>query len=272
MRLPILALSFLLGSAALQAQPLYYDLSFSSPVQSTNKTDSDLGAYYTGTTYDFRNVSPTSGTSIDLRVTITNNNPTNYNFIGSFPDYSSKTGQPDGDLGYLYEYSGGKNNYGAGGVTYKLDFFTGDGKFKTAFKLSDFRLMIYDVDGEASQSESVRVQDKDGFYGYSLPNVGGINVKKETGSYLFTGPGQNRDEDDPTGAFILYYHDTSSISLQMIANTFYGDGGTNGVFSAIDGDLSLIGGGGFGGVVPVPEPSSALLALFGTLIFMRRRR
>ncbi|MFT3990330.1 MAG: hypothetical protein QM680_02865 [Luteolibacter sp.] len=252
----------------------FVDLDFSNHTQATNATNT-LGAYYTGTTVNFTNVAATSGNNIDLKATVSGIT-SNYSFVGTYPDYSSSTNQPNGDLGFVYQADG----YGIGGVTYNLSFYQGGGTFSDSLTVNNFRLMIYDVDGESWQSESVRVNIADGFYGYQLPTVGGITVTNEgNGNYLFTGPGVNRAETDPSGAFILYFQNTSSINLQMVANTYAKVGNQNGplpnqVFSAIDGDLSMLNGdlSSFGNITMVPEPSTALLSLLGVLPLFRRRR
>lgn len=265
----LVASGFLASSGTLLAQS-YYDLDFSNHVQATNATYSGLGAYYTGDTFDFLNVAPTSGQSIDLRASVSNVS-SNTSWLGAFPDYSSNTGQPDGDLGYLYQ----ANSAGVGGITYNLSFYQGGGTFTENFVVPDFRLMIYDVDGESTQSESVRVNVSQGFYGYRLPSVGGITVTDEgNGNYLFTGPGVNRSETDPSAAFILYFRNTSQITLNMLSTTTESSPLPNGVFSAIDGDLSMLAGdlSSFGDIVTVPEPASASLALLGAAGFLVRRR
>ncbi|WP_166442753.1 PEP-CTERM sorting domain-containing protein [Phragmitibacter flavus] len=232
-----------------------------------------MGPYFDGTTLNFTDIAPASGQNIDLRLTVTDVIG-NYQFIGSFPNYKQgSSNEPNGDLGYFYEHLGGAP-FGAGGLTYNLDFFEGGTNFTTPFTIPLFRLMIYDVDGEAVQSEGVRVFEEDGFVAYQLPTIGGISVTENAGDFLFTGPGTNRAEDDPSGAFILIFADTSSIRLQMEANTTSGNS-ANGIFSAIDGDLSLFNGNtdDFDDPVPTPEPSSALLlAVVGVLGIMHRKR
>jgi len=249
----------------------YYDLDFSNHVQATNANYRGLGAYYTGTTFDFLNVAPTSGQNIDFRGSVSNVS-SGYAWNGAFPDYSTSNGQPDGDLGYFYQ----ANAAGIGGINYNLNFYRGGGSFSSAFVVPDFRLMIYDVDGEATQSESVRVRVSQGFYGYRLPILGGITVTNEgNGNYLFTGPGVNRPENDPSAAFILYYRNTSNITLGMVSNTSASSNLPNGVFSAIDGDLSMLAGdlSSFGNIILVPEPTTATLTLAGAFtLFARRRR
>ena len=84
-------------------------------------------------------------------------------------------------------------------------------------------------------------------------------------SILFEGQGQNYGEDNATGAAILYDELTDTLSLDFGSVQSSGPN-QNAVFSAIDGDLSLFGGNGFGekvDVTPVPVPTSALLLMSG---------
>ncbi|MFT4177256.1 MAG: hypothetical protein QM627_11445 [Luteolibacter sp.] len=254
----------------------YVDLDFSNHTQATNGSG-DLGPHYTGPVMNFTNVAAASGKNIDLVASVSATSG-NYSFVATYPDYSSAVKQPDGDLGFVYQ----ANGYGIGGITYTLDFYQGGGSFTDSLAINNFRLMMYDVDGESWQSESVRVYVADGFYGYQLPTVGGITVTDEgNGSFLFTGPGVNRAETDPSAAFILYFRNTSSINLEMVADTYERVGRQKGplpnqVFSAIDGDLSMLNGdmSSFGNItlVPVPEPSSLILGLLSALPLLRRRR
>lgn len=253
------------------------DLVFDSPVQSTTNNHS-LGRYYSGFTYDFTNIAPTSGSIIDARISISSVSD-GYIYNGTFPNYSSASGEPSGDLGYLYTYTESNTEPGSnetiGGITYNISFYEAGSNFTTPFIIPNFRLLIYDVDGESNQSESVRAFASDGFYAYQIPTNDMITVDIENGgeSYLFTGPGINVAENDASGAFIFHYRDTSSIDLQMVSAST----GTlnNGVFSAIDGDLSLIGKNtdAFTDPQPIPEPSSILFtALAATGLLLRRNR
>jgi hypothetical protein len=260
-----LTLAGLVFPFALSAQTLV-DLAFNNPVEGTNITGSGpSGAAYTGTTYNFLNVAP----GYDMRATISSFG--NVTFLYSYPNYSSAAGEPSGDLGYRYQAT----SVGQGGLNYKLDFFESGGTFSTAKILPDLALMIYDVDGEASQDESVRVYLSDGFYGFRMPTAGGATTfANEGSSFRFTGPGSNRNEDDPSGAFILYFENTSSLTLQMLSDTDSSGGFPNPVFSAIDGNLSLIGKNftNFTGIQMVPEPSVGSLLLVGMAVALRRKR
>lgn len=255
-----------------------YDLVFNQPVQATNANNLSLGDYYTGTTFDFLNVVPAlEGGTIDMRVTITDITSPRYVFDGTLPDYSQAAGQPGGDLGFLYRYAGGSGaggDFGEGGVTYQLEFFSGGSNFTDPYAIPDFRLMIYDIDGDPSQGESVTAFTGDGLTSYQLFDSTELSVTTGLdGSHRFSGPLDLLGEDDPGGAVILNYSNTSSIRLRMHANTSSMSQNNNGVFGAIDGDMSLIGSGSFGSpVMVVPEPSAALLGLLGCLPLLRRKR
>lgn len=268
---------FVTSVSALAQSPTTFDLSFANPVQATNGNYAGLGNYYSGLTYDFLNVAPTSGVNIGIRVTVSNITP-NYGFVGSFPNYSTSSGEPSGDLGYMFQYTG--PDYSQGGVTYTLEFFEG-ADFTNPYTIGAANFLIYDVDGERDQSESVRVFRTDGLVSYRLSAAtGGIYLEEDTGnSLLFTGPGVNVAETNATGAVIFRYENTSRITFGMEANTT-GGGVNNGVFAAIDGDLSLLQGDDSAFLTPVftapvPEPSSLALlgmAALGATFLKRKRR
>ena len=265
MRIHIIFLSAVLFPLALSAQTLV-DLAFNNPVEGTNTTGTGpAGAAYTGTTYNFLNVAP----GYDMRATISSFG--NVTFLYSYPNYSSAAGEPSGDLGYRYQ----ANSVGQGGINYKLDFFESGGTFSTAKILPDLALMVYDVDGEPNQDESVRAYLSDGFYGFRMPTAAGATTfVNEGSSFRFTGPGSNRNEDDSSGAFILYFQNTSSLTLQMLSDTAAAGGFPNPVFSAIDGNLSLIGKNftNFTDIQMVPEPSVGSLFLVGMAMMLGNRR
>ena len=88
----------------------------------------------------------------------------------------------------------------------------------------------------------------------------------------FTGPGANQDEKDTDGAFVLYYANTDTVNIRMENNTK--SGGSNPVFSALDGDMSMLPAmaGTFTQVTAVPGPgAAALIGLAGALCGRRRR-
>lgn len=255
----------------------YYDLVFNNPVQTTNAIHSRLGEYYTGTTFNFLNVAPGSGQQVDMRLTVTDVTSPRYVYNGAVPDYSGTLGEPGGDLGLLLAYQGGggaAGNYGPGSVNYNLEFFRGGSNFSDPFAIPDFRIMIYEVDGEPTQGESVAVFADDGLVSYQLPTSTQVSVTDQGDGYLlFNAPGMDYDFTDPRTAFLLRYQNTSSISLQVIANTYSNSLNNNGVLIAIDGDLSTVNGGALSTpVYVVPEPSSAGLLMLAAAGFLIRRR
>jgi hypothetical protein len=252
-------------------------LDFSQNVQAadgSNPNASTLGPYYSGSVIDYTNVGQLAGTFIDARITATAFG-NGYTFAGHLTNYSQNVvGQPTGDAGIYYI----ANQPGeAGGLTWKMDFFEHGSNWLTPIVIPQARIMIYDVDGESFQSEAVRAFKSDGLISYQLGNTPQSLVASDAGSsILFQGPGINFSETDPTGASILLYQNTSSITLQFEAFTDITSPASNGVFSGIDGDLSLLQGNesGFNPPVEAPEPSSALLAILpiACTILTRRRR
>lgn len=234
---------FFAGFEQVSAQTLnYFDINFGNytaiggqtrPAPNTTVGDS----YTTAREIRFTDVAVDSGYNINLRVTAADVGQ-RYSYLGSFPNYKYSNGaiEPNGDLGYYYQYNGGTNvpsdsplRYG--GINYTLEFFDGNagGGVDEPFALPAFRLLIYDVDGEAQQTESVRVYFDEGFVGYQLPKSGTISVEYFTDSVLFTGPGYDEPEDNPSGMFILYFKNTSKITLSMESHTRTGTS-ANGVF------------------------------------------
>lgn len=262
-----IAFWMILGAATPVAAQTRVDLDFSNPTTSSNGTDQALGNYWTSSVLRFQNVGSLNGTSIDMRVTATAWG--SYSFTRQFADYSNSANQPDGDLGVLYTSTGN----GSGGLHYQLEFFESGSNYTTAFVVPEVKLLVYDIDGDPAQSEKLRVYDADGFFSYQTGTAASsVTDAPFAGGVLFTGPGSNFDEDDPTGAVILTYHYTDSILLDFESTTSNGSG--NGVFSAIDGDLSMLGGDESGYDAPqvVPEPSGALLlCITGMLVIFRRR-
>ena len=267
------ALSFVLGCLPWSDCPgQAVNLDFSNPVGSPNGNYS-LGPYFSSSVISFTNVATVGGQSVDMRATATVFG-SGYTFQGHFADYSESSGQPNGDLGNRYIAS----SYGAGGLNYTLNFYLGGSNFTTAFTLTEFDLLLYDVDGEnsgaAEQTEAFRAYLSDGLTSYRLadsPNS--VTATNFTGGILFNGPGFNVDEDDPSGAVLLTYKNTSSVTLRFEANTI--DGALpNGVFTAIDGDKSIIGGNtsDFNPPVAVPEPSGALLLMLAGFVQITTRR
>jgi hypothetical protein len=276
------------------------DLSFGTSLDATNVATPgglNLGAAYNGATMRFINVA----TGIDARITATAFGA-NYSYAGTIPDYYSVNGttQPNGDLAPIYQIAA--NQLGAGGLTYRIDLFATDGtthNFSTAYVAPDLRFSVYDVDGENptttgagttqsafNQSEAVRVfkgTASSGFAGYQVGSASNALIPTEDAtSYLFSGRSVNQLETSPLGATLLYFQNTSSVTFQFEANTTspVNTTATNPVFSAIDGDVSLIGqtstnfdsnghatpAAGFGTyqvATKIPEPFSIIGSLIG---------
>lgn len=262
----------------------FVNLDFSQNVQPTNATNpnnSTLGpAYYAGLTLDFVNVAFVNEFAVDARVTI--NFATSpgvspgYEFVGYIPDYNSASGGPEGDLGVYYRSMQNLLLPVTGGISYTISFYESGSNFTTAQTLSDFRFLIYDHDGEEDQSETIRTFESDGFVGYQIGTDSGITTRDgDGGIWDFDAGGVGHPETTADGGFIAYYHNTSSIRFDMYATTLPSLlSGNNGVFAAFDGDLSLTGGStsGFGSYVPIPEPSTTLLAAAAASLAMLRRK
>ncbi|MEM8977935.1 MAG: hypothetical protein AAGD04_00480 [Pseudomonadota bacterium] len=271
--------SFGLG-AALALAPLTAQavpLTFDQIIGGTGGTNL-LGATANRSTLYFRNVATENGQTLDARVTTTikdgtdfaeQSNPNAQNYFGDagyIPDYRNAATGPQDDLGFLY-YGNGVNA-AENGIAMTLEFFDGTGEasgsFETPMILSDIELAIYDVDGEASQSEYFSVSKSDGLVSYATGLTPQALSVTDLGATLrFDGPGTNFSESDATGAAILYYELTDSLTIDFASVQTSGPS-QNAVFSAIDGDLSLISRSDFGDptLVPaVPLPAGAGLLL-----------
>lgn len=255
----------------------YLPLDFSNTVQPNNDkypNDSTLGPdFYNGNTLDFLNVTSQDGRTIDARVNILGT-AGNYFFEGWIPNYNSANGQPEGDLGVYYAHDG-VFTAPTGGISYSLSFYEGGGTFTNAAVLSDFRILIYDHDGEPGQSESIRIHEADGFTGYQIRDGSGIHSHNEGGTWRFDAAGKNLSETIPDGGFIAYYQNTSSIRFDLFATTLPSNPTQNdGVFTAFDGDLGLTGGStdNFSAFIPVPEPSTSCLVASALCMMLTRRK
>ncbi|WP_038167174.1 PEP-CTERM sorting domain-containing protein [Verrucomicrobium sp. BvORR106] len=259
--------TLLLGASLPAAESV--DIEFDNFSGNQTGTLQDLGPYYQSSVMKFTNVASVGNVSVDLRVTASAWGT--YAFTGHLPDYSQNSAQPNGDLGLYYTAT----SYGSGGLHYTLEFFKGGTNFSTTFTVSQFDLLIYDVDGEARQTEAFRAYLSDGLTSYRLadsPNS--VSASYFTNGVLFSGPGYNIAETDPSAAAILTYNNTNKITLDFESKT---TGGSlpNGIFTAIDGDLSLLKGdtSDFGTPVAVPEPSGLVfIAAAGMVLVLRRKR
>ncbi len=260
----------------------FVDLDFSQNIQPTNAVNpnnSTLGPdYFAGLTLDFANVAFIDGLPVDARVAIdfTAAQPVSpgYEFVGYIPDYDAASGGPEGDLGVYYKSIFGNTSAVTGGISMRISFFEGGGNFTTATTLTHLRFLIYDHDGEPGQSESVRTYLSDGFSGYQIGDDSGIHSHDEGNSWRFDAFGQGFPETSPDGGFIAYYQNTSSIRFDLFSTTeAYHPAVNSGIFVAFDGDLGLLDGDstGFGTFIPIPEPSTPLIALATTAMGMLRR-
>ncbi len=225
------------------------DLKFNSPVNATSSSidytakDTTFGLFgpaYSRSTIQYTDVATLpGGATVDAVITATPFG-TGYTFTDHVPNYTS-AGNSNGDTALIYTAA----NRTQGGLNYKIDLFQGGGSFSTPYVASALRFLVYDVDGEPSQGEAVRILKDSGLVGYQLGNTAAALTTPATlpadGSYLFSGRNVNQPETDSSSAAILYFKDVSSVNFQFEANTRASSSLPNGVFSAIDGDLSLLG-------------------------------
>jgi hypothetical protein len=259
------------------------DLNFSNPVQATNITNLQniYGAAYSGTKFDFAGVAPNVNATVTATVS-----GTGYTFQAHVPDYSSTAGEPDGDLGLRYEAS--QNT--SGGLSYKIELWdstVGNG-YTSASIAPELRFLVYDVDGEASQGEYLRFAKNSGLVGYQLGNspTAAMTYSDQGTSHLFSGRNLNQNENNSSGAGIFYFQNVSSVSFGFEAITRSGATSTsrNGIFSAIDGDLSYLpsftnvnggttlGAASFGAYQSVPEPFTVIGSIIGGTAAFRMRK
>jgi hypothetical protein len=259
------------------------DLNFSTTTQTqvnTNPFGFGFGPGVSSSVVNYTNVA----SGIDARITATTS--TGYSFVEHIPNYSTTNPapQPVGDAAFIYQSDAATT--GKGGMTYKMDFFATDGtthNFTTAYTAPDLRFLVYDVDGETSQGEALRIAKGAGLVGYQVGNTSQALIPtQDASSYLFSGRDVNVAETNTAGSTILYFQNVNSVTFGFEANTRSSNGSANPVFSAIDGDLSLIGQNtltGFGSVVDtsatataVPEPFTIIGTLIGGTAAFRMRK
>lgn len=244
------------------------NLDFSNQIEINDTSASfGLGPAYTGNVMHFLNVASDGTTTLDARVTATAFGI--YSFDYHIPDYNqTSAAEPNGDIGFMM----GSTQVGTGGLTYVFELFDGTGSssntFLTPYEASLLSIMIYDVDGERSQSETFRAFASDGLHSYQTGSHASSLVASIAGDgeILFTGPGTNFSEQSTEGAAILNYKNTSSFTLNFESETYISNG-YNPVFSGIDGDLSM-GTDGFNPPVSVSEPQILFLFLFCGLVLL----
>jgi hypothetical protein len=216
-------------------------------------------------------------TGYDAKVTATVNG-VGYTFKEHFPNYSQAIGEPSGDAGFLYEMEDGST--GEGGLTYTIDFFESGSNYSNAKIAPNLRFLVYDVDGDALQSEAVRILKNSGLIGYQVGNqANSLIASQDANSYLFSAGNTNYPENDASGAAIFYFQNVNSVTFNFEANTTAQNPfAPNEVFSALDGNLSLIGGNPtseFGAIVfttAVPEPFTIIGTLVGGTAALRMRK
>jgi hypothetical protein len=284
------------------------DLNFGSPTTANNLNSGfaglNLGPGNNRATIDYLGVAA----GIDARVTaVASGNGT---FAGHLPNYSTATtGEPAGDAGFVYvAASGGTGGAGtgvAGGLSYTFDFFNSGSNFGTRATAQglDLRFLVYDVDGEPSQGEAVRIAKGNGTSGlisYQRGNggtslagntVGPLTVSEDLNNYTFTGQNDNIAETNSAAATVFNFANTNSVTFNFEAFTRSGSNANNPVFSAIDGDLSLLGAtetakqaslrtnfgplvtaNAAGTITPVPEPFTIIGTLVGGTAALRMRK
>jgi hypothetical protein len=276
------------------------DLSFAT-IDTTRSTSSNpntfgfnFGSGVSANTIYYTNVA----SGVDARITASVFNGTgSYLFNQSIYNYSANTtGQPTGDAAFLYYNNATTTTgLGTGGMRYTIDLFQTNGTthtYSTAYVAPDLRFSVYDVDGEAPQSEAVRVAKGDiatnsGLAGYQVgTSAASLIASEDATSYLFSGRNLNQPETDSSSAVLLYFQNTSSVTFQFESNTTSGTV-ANPIFSGIDGDVSTIGSTnfdtsghatsttGFGTyqtATKIPEPFTIIGSLVGGAVAFGMRK
>lgn len=244
----------------------YTGLNFSNWIDEGGPTVAFLGnTYEKNLTMKFANVANVNGMAIDATITATAVTG-NGDWGGWSGNYNGGANEPRGDIAMYYLGDAGTSYF-----TYSLQFFVGGSSFTQRQALDSFRLMMYDVDGDAAQDEFATAYKADGLVGYSRGAL--MKATESADSVRFEGPGSNQPETDTDGAFFLYYANTHTVNIRM--ENFTTGAANNAVFSALDGDSSLLPfmTGTFTPVSPVvPAPGAvALLGLAGLAAGRRQR-
>lgn len=280
------AIAICVSPLTMATDVLAVPLTFDTLVGGT-ESQSVLGPVATRETLLFTDVATENGFTIDARVTATVIGDTHFGSIsdpnasnmfgsaGFLPDYHGSVGGPEQDLGFLYYGNGINEN--ANGLSILFEFFDGTGamtgSFTDARTLSEVQLAIYDVDGEGFQSEYFTAFKSDGLVSYAVgTSASSLVATQGTDEILFEGPNTNFSELDATGAALLTYEDTNALTLEFGSVQNSGPY-QNGVFSAIDGDVSLFDQSDFSDPVTVnavPVPQGALLLLSAAFLLLVR--
>jgi hypothetical protein len=262
------------------------NLKFANPVQATDIANLQgvYGAAYSGTVMQFTNV---AGAGVNATVTAAVYG-TGYNWQAQVPNYSTAANEPAGDLGYRYTKAA--NTTGLGGLNYTIqlwDSTIGSG-FTSAYTANTLNFLVYDVDGELEQGEYLRIGKNSGLVGYQLgaDTATSMTFTDTPTGYLFSGRDINRNEDSAQGGSILYFENVSSVTFGFEANTRTAINAVNGVFGAIDADLSYVasyrtvdngpvtGASSFGAYqsTKIPEPFTIVGSLVGGGVALRMRK
>ena len=250
----------------------------------------------TSKTARFTNVATDDGRTVDARITATVKDGTDFGDVGTagnfgdagfIPDYQPGGDTNAADLGFLF-YGNGINST-PNGITVAFDFFDGTadlaGSFSQAITVAELNFAIYDVDGESraaggssDQTETFSAFISDGLVSYQLGNTTQALIAAQMGDTVtFSGPNQNFSESDASGAAILTYANTSAFTLDFNSVQSYG-ANKNGVFSAFDGDLSLVNSADFNApvatlpTIPLPASMSLLISAFCAMFAVNRRK
>ncbi len=279
-------------------------LSFNNPVNATTSSSDYVSgstlttnygsaafagfAGYSRQTIDYTSVA----TGLDARVTATVFGD-GYKFVDHAANYTS-AGNSNGDAAFLYEAT----KFGKGGMQYQIDLFQSGTSFGTVAAGQDLSFLVYDVDGETNspQSESLRIFKGNGTSGLTSYQLGSTAnsltvLADNPDSYVFgKATAGNVIETNVAGDIVLNFKNTNSVLFQFEADTISGNL-PNPVFSAIDGDLSIlpnttdgatrnpkIGSAAFATAVnasastAVPEPFTIIGTLVGGTAALRMRK
>ena len=253
-------------SSETNAAVSYTNLNFNNWIDEGAATVAFFGyTYEKVSTMKFTNVATVNGVAIDATITASAMSGSGAGAWGGFRgNYAVGSDAPRGDI--AFHYYGAKA--GPTFVNLNLKFFVGGTSFTQSKSLDSFRLMMYDVDGEAAQDEFATAYMADGLYGFQRGTL--MTATQNSDNVRFKGPGANQSETDTNGAFVLYYANTSSVNILM--ESMLDSGTNNPVFSALDGDQSMTMTGTFTSVALVPVPgAAALLGLAGVICGRRRR-
>jgi hypothetical protein len=235
------------------------------------------GPMTTSNTVYYKDVNAALGIDAKITATVTG---ANYSFVDHEINYTS-AGSSNGDAAFDYK----ANAAGVGVMTYQIDFYQSTGgihDYLTSATPFDFNLLVYDIDGSATQTEALRVFKSGGASGldsYQIGNSGAssLSVTNNTTNYFFAGRGANVSELSVNGDVLLGFTQSSSATLQFEATTLATSAFPDYVFSGIDGDSSILANttGTFATKVTaqkIPEPFTIIGSLVGGAAALRMRK